>query len=67
MRTAIKRPFRNHKKVVQRMQNIGNQLGSDKDSIADLSNQGMLSGRDDYSDDSGDRVEEESTGEPTNR
>jgi hypothetical protein len=58
---------KNTKLDQQEQQNIGNQLGSDKNRVADLDDQGLLSGRDDYSGGSGDRMEDESTGEPTSR
>lgn len=52
---------------LNQQEDISNQLGSDKNRVADLDDLGMLSGRDDVSGGSGDRMENENTGRPTDR
>ena len=51
----------------QERQNIGNQLGNDKSRVADLDDLGSNSGRDDNAGGSGDRMEDQSTGQGTER
>lgn len=51
----------------QGRQEIGNQLGADKNRVADLIDLGALSGRDDDSGGSGDRMEEQNAGQATDR
>jgi len=48
-------------------QDVANQLGNDKERVADLNDLGMRSGRDDAAGGSGDRMENTSTGEATDR
>lgn len=51
----------------QEKQKVASQIGEKKNKIADLDDLGMRSGRDDYAGGSGSRMENESTGEPTDR
>jgi hypothetical protein len=51
----------------QERQDIGDQLGSDKNRVADLDDLGMNSGRDDNAGGSGDQMEDQSTGQGTDR
>ena len=51
----------------QQRQDIGNQLGNDKGRLADLDDLGARSGRDDASGGSGDHMENQNTGEATDR
>ena len=48
-------------------QNLAAQMGEGPNAIVGLKDMGALSGRDDASGGSGDRMENESTGEPTDR
>ncbi|HEX8314850.1 MAG TPA: hypothetical protein VF609_07655 [Flavisolibacter sp.] len=47
--------------------NVADQIGVPPEQVADVSDTGMLSGRDDASGGSGDRMEEQSTGNETDR
>jgi hypothetical protein len=58
---------RNTNMSQQDKQDVAGQLGEDKNRVADLDDLGMRSGRDDASGGSGDRMENESTGEATDR
>ncbi|HYH15464.1 MAG TPA: hypothetical protein VD794_09595 [Flavisolibacter sp.] len=58
---------KNTKLSQEERQDIGNQLGADKNRVADLDDLGMLSGRDDSSGGTGDRMEDQSTGQGTDR
>jgi hypothetical protein len=58
---------KNTKLSQEERQNVGSQLGADKNRVADLDDLGLLSGRDDASGGSGDRMEDQSTGESTDR
>jgi hypothetical protein len=51
----------------EQRQDISGQLGNDSGRLADLSELGQLSGRDDNSGGSNDRMEDQSTGERTDR
>jgi hypothetical protein len=47
--------------------NVADQIGVPPEQVADVSDTGMLSGRDNVSGGSGDRMEEQSTGNETDR
>lgn len=51
----------------QEKRDVASQLGKGKNRVADLDDLGMRSGRDDAAGGSGDRMENESTGESTDR
>ena len=51
----------------EQKQDIGNQLGNDRNRVVSLDELGQLSGRDDSSGGSGDRMENENTGKETDR
>jgi hypothetical protein len=52
---------------LQDKQNIAREIGEDPSRIASVRDTGALSGRDDSAGGSGDRMEEESSGDPTER
>lgn len=58
---------KNTKLSPQDKQDVANQLGEGKNRVADLDDLGMRSGRDDASGGSGDRMENESTNDVTDR
>jgi len=58
---------KNTKLNPQEKRDVASQLGKGKNRVADLDDLGMRSGRDDASGGSGDRMEDESTGEATDR
>lgn len=51
----------------QERQNIAGQMGEGSNPVTSLKDMGAMSGRDDAAGGSGDRMKQESTGEPTDR
>ena len=58
---------KNTKLSERERQEVANQLGNDKNRVADLDELGQLSGRDDSAGGAGDRMEDQSTGQATDR
>ena len=64
------RVYQGHNKTdisEQEKKDIAAEIGEDSNKVADLKDTGALSGRDDAAGGSGDRMEEQSTGQATDR